>query len=400
MRFETLAVHAGGEADRETGAVAPPIHLSTTFLHGPESEPLHGWLYQREGNPTQDRLEAGARRDRGRRLRRRSPSPPAWRPLRRSCSRSPPARASSSIATSTRACASWRSTSCRAGGWSRSSPTSPTPAPSAAALRARPGARLGRDPDQPAARDPRSRPARDRGARRQAPPRSSTGRSRRPPCSGRSPSAPTSCCTRRRSTWAATATSSAGRWSSPAPTALAETRRQGPSPPRRHRQPVQLLARPARAAVARLSRGTPLGERFGPRRGTFWPPGTLPGALSRSSHPPWTRGRGAPDDRLRRHAVPAGRRRTGGGGRRGIAPASSSPTRPASAARRAWSSTAPRATGRGRRRQTTCCACRSASSIRTTSSPTSCRRSTPRYRAERAAERARRQPQARNSPRG
>jgi cystathionine gamma-synthase len=57
MRFETLAVHAGGEPDRETGAVAPPIHLSTTFLHGPESEPLHGRLYQREGNPTQDRLE-------------------------------------------------------------------------------------------------------------------------------------------------------------------------------------------------------------------------------------------------------------------------------------------------------------------------------------------------------
>lgn len=57
MRFETLAVHAGGAADRETGAVTPPIHLSTTFLHGPESEPLHGRLYQREGNPTQDRLE-------------------------------------------------------------------------------------------------------------------------------------------------------------------------------------------------------------------------------------------------------------------------------------------------------------------------------------------------------
>ena len=57
MRFETVAVHAGGEADRETGAVTPPIHLSTTFLHGPECEPLHDWAYQREGNPTQDRLE-------------------------------------------------------------------------------------------------------------------------------------------------------------------------------------------------------------------------------------------------------------------------------------------------------------------------------------------------------
>lgn len=57
MRFETLAVHAGGEADRETGAVTPPIHLSTTFLHGPECEPLHPWTYQREGNPTEHRLE-------------------------------------------------------------------------------------------------------------------------------------------------------------------------------------------------------------------------------------------------------------------------------------------------------------------------------------------------------
>lgn len=57
MRFETRAVHAGGEPDRETGALAPAIHPSTTFRHGPESEPLHGRLYVREGNPTQDRLE-------------------------------------------------------------------------------------------------------------------------------------------------------------------------------------------------------------------------------------------------------------------------------------------------------------------------------------------------------
>jgi cystathionine gamma-synthase len=57
MRFETLAVHAGGEPDAATGAVAPPLHLSTTFVHGPESEPLHGRLYVREGNPTEERLE-------------------------------------------------------------------------------------------------------------------------------------------------------------------------------------------------------------------------------------------------------------------------------------------------------------------------------------------------------
>lgn len=57
MRFETRAVRAGGEADPTTGAVAPPLHLSTTFVHGPASEPIHGRLYAREGNPTQDRLE-------------------------------------------------------------------------------------------------------------------------------------------------------------------------------------------------------------------------------------------------------------------------------------------------------------------------------------------------------
>ncbi len=57
MKIETLAVHAGGEPDRSTGAVAPPIHLSTTFAHGPAGERVAGYEYQREGNPTQDRLE-------------------------------------------------------------------------------------------------------------------------------------------------------------------------------------------------------------------------------------------------------------------------------------------------------------------------------------------------------
>jgi cystathionine gamma-synthase len=57
MRLETLAVHAGAEPDAQTGAVAPPIHLSTTFRHGPAAERIAGYEYQREGNPTQDRLE-------------------------------------------------------------------------------------------------------------------------------------------------------------------------------------------------------------------------------------------------------------------------------------------------------------------------------------------------------
>lgn len=57
MRLETLAVHAGGEPDAATGAIAPPIHLSTTFRHGPAGERAAGYEYLREGNPTQDRLE-------------------------------------------------------------------------------------------------------------------------------------------------------------------------------------------------------------------------------------------------------------------------------------------------------------------------------------------------------
>ncbi|HEU5057014.1 MAG TPA: aminotransferase class I/II-fold pyridoxal phosphate-dependent enzyme [Kofleriaceae bacterium] len=58
MRIETLAVHAGGEPDGATGAIAPPIHLSTTFEHPPDSSQLAGFIYSRYGNPSQDRLES------------------------------------------------------------------------------------------------------------------------------------------------------------------------------------------------------------------------------------------------------------------------------------------------------------------------------------------------------
>lgn len=57
MHRDTLAVHAGALPDPVTGAIAPPIHLSTTFEHGPAGERVAGYEYQREGNPTQDRLE-------------------------------------------------------------------------------------------------------------------------------------------------------------------------------------------------------------------------------------------------------------------------------------------------------------------------------------------------------
>lgn len=57
MRVETIAIHAGAETDPATGAIAPPIHLSTTFEHGPAGELPQGYVYIREGNPTQTRLE-------------------------------------------------------------------------------------------------------------------------------------------------------------------------------------------------------------------------------------------------------------------------------------------------------------------------------------------------------
>lgn len=57
MHFETKAVHAGLYVDDETGALAPPIHLSTTFERNEEGEPSRGYSYVRDGNPTQDRLE-------------------------------------------------------------------------------------------------------------------------------------------------------------------------------------------------------------------------------------------------------------------------------------------------------------------------------------------------------
>jgi len=61
MRLETIAVHAGAEIDPATGALAPPLHLSTTFEHGPSGQAIHGFLYAREKNPTQLRLEAALR---------------------------------------------------------------------------------------------------------------------------------------------------------------------------------------------------------------------------------------------------------------------------------------------------------------------------------------------------
>ncbi|MBI1846245.1 MAG: aminotransferase class I/II-fold pyridoxal phosphate-dependent enzyme [Candidatus Rokubacteria bacterium] len=58
MRIETIAVHAGHRVDPATGAVAPPISLSTTFERDPDGSYPRGHLYARNSNPNRDALEA------------------------------------------------------------------------------------------------------------------------------------------------------------------------------------------------------------------------------------------------------------------------------------------------------------------------------------------------------
>ncbi|HUK16761.1 MAG TPA: aminotransferase class V-fold PLP-dependent enzyme [Bryobacteraceae bacterium] len=57
MKIETRAVHAGRHIDPATGAVTPPIHLSTTFERTPEGEYPLGYSYSREQNPNRRALE-------------------------------------------------------------------------------------------------------------------------------------------------------------------------------------------------------------------------------------------------------------------------------------------------------------------------------------------------------
>ncbi|MDQ6886473.1 MAG: aminotransferase class I/II-fold pyridoxal phosphate-dependent enzyme [Gemmatimonadota bacterium] len=57
MRVETLAVHAGHGVDAATGAIAPPIHLSTTFEREPDGSYRHGFIYSRNANPNRLALE-------------------------------------------------------------------------------------------------------------------------------------------------------------------------------------------------------------------------------------------------------------------------------------------------------------------------------------------------------
>jgi cystathionine gamma-synthase len=57
MHFDTKAIHSGAHVDEETGAIVPPLHLSTTFERDEEGRPSRGFSYIRDDNPTQARLE-------------------------------------------------------------------------------------------------------------------------------------------------------------------------------------------------------------------------------------------------------------------------------------------------------------------------------------------------------
>lgn len=54
--FSTRAIHAGGQPDKETGAVMPPIYQTSTYVQSSPGE-HKGYEYTRSHNPTRSRLE-------------------------------------------------------------------------------------------------------------------------------------------------------------------------------------------------------------------------------------------------------------------------------------------------------------------------------------------------------
>jgi cystathionine gamma-synthase len=58
MEFDTQLIHAGNSCDPTTGALVPPIHLSTTFERDPNGDYSRGYIYGRSDNPNRKALEA------------------------------------------------------------------------------------------------------------------------------------------------------------------------------------------------------------------------------------------------------------------------------------------------------------------------------------------------------
>ena len=58
MKLETLAIHTGNHGEPTTGAVVPPIILSTTFERAEDGNFVEGRdIYARASNPNRRMLE-------------------------------------------------------------------------------------------------------------------------------------------------------------------------------------------------------------------------------------------------------------------------------------------------------------------------------------------------------
>jgi len=57
MKFETLAVHAGQEADPNNGAVMTPVYFTSTYMQDGVGKPRQGYEYSRTMNPTRNALQ-------------------------------------------------------------------------------------------------------------------------------------------------------------------------------------------------------------------------------------------------------------------------------------------------------------------------------------------------------
>lgn len=57
LGFNTRSIHTGQDSDPTTGAVVPPIYLSSTFEQMVPGEPLNGFEYSRCDNPTRTALQ-------------------------------------------------------------------------------------------------------------------------------------------------------------------------------------------------------------------------------------------------------------------------------------------------------------------------------------------------------
>jgi cystathionine gamma-synthase len=57
MHFETKAIHSTLVKDQQSGAVVPPLVLSTTFERDPMGDYPHGYVYSRAQNPNRELLE-------------------------------------------------------------------------------------------------------------------------------------------------------------------------------------------------------------------------------------------------------------------------------------------------------------------------------------------------------